>query len=498
MDSNDPKSAVTDYGMVIDGQTVEAVSEERFDVEYPYTREVWSTAPHSGPKDVDRAVASARECFESDNWQSMTATERGRLLYDLADELETHTEELAELGTMENGKLIREMGGQVESLPDWFRYFAGAADKIHGDTIPVDSDRMFNYTTLEPYGVVGAITPWNSPLPLLLYKLAPAIAAGNTVVVKPSEMTPVTTTRLAEIALDAGWPAGAFNVVTGFGDVGAALADHDDVDKVSFTGGLETGRTVGETAGGNIVPVTLELGGKSPNIVFEDADLDTAVTGAIKGIFAAGGQSCIAGSRLFVQDTIYETFVERLIDRAADIELGDPMDPETEMGPLVSEAQHEKVRRYVDIAMDEGATLELGGEPSEDAESDLFFPPTVFTDVHNDMRIAQEEVFGPVLVVIPFENEMEVTKTANDTMFGLAAGVWTNDVRRAMRMSDRLEAGVVWINTYRKSSFTTPSGGFKKSGIGREKGVEGIHEYLQTKSVWMELGGEVSDPFKFI
>lgn len=498
MDSRDVLGDVTDYGMVIDGETVEATSGERFEVEYPYTRDVWATAPDGGPADVDAAVSSARECYESDAWQSMTATDRGKLLYDLADEFENHLDELAELGTLENGKLIREMGGQIESLPDWFRYFAGAADKVHGDTIPVDDERMFNFTRLEPYGVVGAITPWNSPLPLALYKIAPAIAAGNTVVVKPSEITPVTTVRLAEIALDAGWPAGALNVVTGFGPVGAALTDHDGVDKVSFTGGLETGRKVGEIAGRNIVPSTLELGGKSPNIVFEDADLDNAVTGAIKGIFAAGGQSCIAGSRLFVQESIYDEFLDRLVDQAADIGLGDPMDPETELGPLVSADQHEKVVDYVEVAQEEGATLALGGEPPEDMESDLFFPPTIFTDVTNDMRIAQEEVFGPVLVVMPFEDEDAAVEVANDTMFGLAAGVWTNDVRRAMRMTDRLKAGVVWVNTYRKSSFTTPSGGYKKSGLGREKGVQSVYEYLQTKSVWMELEGEVSDPFKFI
>ncbi|MFC7237002.1 aldehyde dehydrogenase [Saliphagus sp. GCM10025317] len=486
------------YDMVIDGESVTSSSGERFEIEYPYTREVWATVPNGTAEDIDRAVAAARRCFESDEWQSLSATDRGKLLHDFADTIEEHSEELATLDTHGNGKLLREMQGQAEGLPDWFRYFAGLADKVHGKTIPIEQQRMFTFTRREPYGVVGAITPWNSPLTLALYKIAPAIAAGNTVVLKPSEVSPVSTIRLVELASEAGLPDGALNVVTGFGEPGAALTNHADVDKISFTGGLETGSKVAQTGGERIVPVTLELGGKSPNIVFEDADFDEAVTGAVKGIFAAAGQSCIAGSRLFLHEPIHDEFVDALVERAEAIELGDPIDPDIEMGPIAFEDQFEKIDQYVNIAREEGATVVTGGEPRDDLPGGLFYPPTVLTDVSNDMRIAQEEVFGPVLSVIPFEDESELVEMANDSEYGLAAGVWTNDLRRAMRMTEAIKAGVVWVNTYRKSSFTTPSGGYKKSGIGREKGVEGIEEYLQTKSVWIETEGEVSDPFKFI
>lgn len=498
MAGTDSTADVTAYDMVIGGESVDAASGDRFEVTFPYDGEVWATVPEGGADDVDRAVAAARACFESETWRETSATERGELLYALADEIEAHVDELAELETRSNGKLIREMRGQVESLPDWYRFYAGLADKIHGDTIPNEQEGMFTYTRMEPYGVVGAITPWNSPLSLATYKIAPAIAAGNTIVLKPSEVTPISTIRIAELAREAGFPDGAFNVVTGFGEAGAALTDHDDVDKLSFTGGVETGSKVAATAGENIVPVTLELGGKSPNIVFPDADLDNAVTGAIKGIFAASGQTCVAGSRLFLHESIHDEFVDRLVKRAESIDVGDPFDPDSEMGPIAFDGQFEKVQKYVDVAVEEGATLETGGEPMTDMPGDLYYPPTIFTGVENDMTIAREEVFGPVLSVLEFEDEAEVLEKANDTSYGLAAGVWTSDVARAVRMTERLQAGVVWVNTYRKSSFTTPAGGFKDSGIGREKGVDAIEEYLQPKSVWINTKDSVSDPFKLI
>lgn len=488
----DPES----YEMHVDGEPTRGRGGETLPVTYPFTGETWATVPDATAADVDDAVAAARACFESDEWQSLTATDRGELLYDLADLLADHVEELGRLESLSNGKLHREMRAQAEGLPKWYRYYAGLADKVDGKTLPVEDDRMFNFTLREPYGVVGAITPWNSPLMLLTYKLAPAIAAGNTVVAKPSEVTPVSAMRLAELASEAGFPPGAFNVVTGAGGTGAALSEHDDIDKVAFTGGLEVGRAVGRAAGEHVRSATLELGGKSANVVFPDADLDTAVTGAIKGVFAATGQTCVAGSRLLLHESIHDEFVERLVERAEDIALGDPFDERSEMAPVATEDQCRKVEEFVESALDEGATLAAGGERRTVGDCDRFFEPTVFTDVTNDMRVAREEVFGPVVSVLSFSGEDEALEIANDSEYGLAAGVWTTDLQRAIRMSRDLEAGVVWVNTYRKSSFTTPFGGYKQSGIGREKGAEAIDEYLQTKSVWIETEGTVSDPFQ--
>lgn len=327
------------------------------------------------------------------------------------------------------------------------------------------------------------------------YKIAAGIAAGNTIVLKPSELTPVATIRFAELATDAGLPPGALNVVTGDGETGTALTNHEDISKIAFTGGLEVGRKVGATAGKNVNSVTLELGGKNPNIVFPDADLSNAVTDAIKGIFAASGQTCVAGSRLLIHESIRDEFVERFVEKTEELTLGDPFDEKTQLAPLSSNRQFEKVRRYVEIAQEEGATVLTGGEPADDLPGGLFYPPTVLDGVTNDMRIAQEEVFGPVVAIITFETEQEAVEIANDTEYGLAAGLWTENLGRAMRLIDDLEAGVVWVNTYRKSSFTTPFGGVKDSGVGIEKGIDSIEDYLTTKSVWIKREGEISDPF---
>lgn len=496
MDLPELEGELQSYRMHVDGEPRDGTADDRLEVTYPYTGEAWATVPDGTAADVDAAVTAAQSCYESEAWQSLTATDRGELLYALAGLLEDHIEELGRLESLSNGKLYREMHAQAGALPDWYRFYAGLADKVGGQTLPVEDGRMFNYTLREPYGVVGAITPWNSPLMLLTYKLAPAIAAGNTVVAKPSEVTPVSAVRLAELATKAGFPPGAFNVVTGGGETGKALSDHDDIDKIAFTGGTEAGRAVGRSAGKHVRPVTLELGGKSANIVFPDADMETAVTGAIKGIFAATGQTCVAGSRLLLHEDIHDEFVDRLVTRAEAIELGDPFDEDSEMAPIATERQCRKVEKYVDIAREEGATPLTGGERRTVGECDRFFPPTVFTDVTNDMRVAREEIFGPVLSVLSFADEDEAVEITNDSPFGLAAGVWTTDLRRGIRMTEDLEVGVVWVNTYRKSSFTTPFGGYKQSGIGREKGVEAIDEYLQTKSVWIETEGTVSDPFK--
>jgi aldehyde dehydrogenase (NAD+) len=487
---------VETYPMFVDGEATEASSGEWIDVDFPYNGETWARVPRGTGEDIDRAVSAARRCFESDEWQSMDGTDRGELLHAFADELQGHGDELARQGVLGNGKLLAELEGRVGVVSDWLRYFAGLADKVQGEYIPDDNEGMFVHTRPEPYGVVGAITPWNSPMTLATYKIAPAIATGNTVVLKPTEVNPVTTIRLAEIARDAGIPAGAVNVVTGYGDeAGVALSSHDGIDKLAFTGGTEAGRSVAAAAGRNIVPFTLELGGKSPNVVFEDADLDNALNGALRGIFSSTGQTCVAGSRLFLHESIHDEFVDRLVERAEEIRPGDPFEESTQIGPIACEPQYEKVKDYVQIAKDDGATLVTGGEPTGEYEQGLCFPPTVFTDVENDMRIAQEEVFGPVLAVLSFSDEEEVVAEANDVEYGLAAGVWTEDMGRAHRMMDALEAGVVWVNTYRKMSYTTPFGGKKASGIGRENGMEAVEEYVETKSVYLNTSGEVSNPF---
>jgi aldehyde dehydrogenase (NAD+) len=357
---------------------------------------------------------------------------------------------------------------------------------------------MFNYVIKEPRGVVGAVTPWNSPLLLTTFKLAPALAAGCTFVHKPSMYTPVSAIRFAELLHEAaGLPGGVYNVVTGEGTpAGSELVSHDQVDKVAFTGSTEVGREIGGQAGKDLIPASLELGGKSPNVVFPDANLDNAINGVIKGIFAATGQTCLAGSRVFVHDDIAEEFVERFTDRAAAIELGDPMNPETEMGPVAFRDQWETDMEYIELAQEEGATLQFGGSQPEDLPGDCFLEPTILVDVENEMTVAQEEIFGPVASVLTFSSEREVVSLANESEFGLAAGIWTEDMRRAHRMASELEAGTIWINEYRTLAYNSPFGGYKDSGLGRENGAEGLEEYLKTKSVYKDLSGEVSDPFK--
>jgi (Z)-2-((N-methylformamido)methylene)-5-hydroxybutyrolactone dehydrogenase len=486
------------YRLHIDGQPHDPEGGAWFETQNPFTGEAWAEIPRSGPRDVDAAVKAAHRALTSGPWAEMTATQRGALLRKLGDLIARDAARLAATEVRDNGKLIAEMGAQLNYVPQWYYYYGGLADKVEGTTLPLDKKGYFAFTRKEPLGVVAAITPWNSPLLLLSWKLAPALAAGCTVVVKPSEFTSASTLEFAELFNEAGFPPGVFNVVTGFGnEIGAALVEHPLVSKIAFTGSDATGRLIAQQASKNLKHVSLELGGKSPNIVFEDADLDQAVFGAISGIFAATGQTCIAGSRLLVQESIHDAFVEKLLGVAQSARMGDPMDMNTQVGPITTPPQYKKVLEYIDVARGEGATAVLGGSKATAPEcgKGWFVQPTIFTGVRNDMRIAQEEVFGPVLSVIRFRDEAEALRIANDVRFGLAAGVWTRDIGRAIRMSEKLQAGTVWVNTYRAVSFMAPFGGYKDSGLGRESGIEAIQEYLQTKCVWINTGVTAGNPF---
>ena len=469
----------------------------RFDSVDPTTGEPWASVAAASAGDVDACVRRAREAFESAAWRSLPASERGLLLFRLADAIQEDSERIGSLETRDNGKLYREMLIQLQLVPKWIRYFAGMADKVEGATIPLDRLSVLNYTVPEPLGVVAIITPWNSPVFLTMMAAAPALAAGNTVVVKPSEVTSASMLAVAELADRVGFPPGVFNVITGLGDTGKALVEHPLVDKISLTGGVEAGRAVGQAAAKRFTPVTLELGGKSANIVFEDANLDAAESGVLAGIFAAAGQTCVAGSRAFVHESVYDELAQRLIARAADIRIGNPMDDDTQMGPIATQAQLEKVATFVERAGAEGGEIVAGGRPAEvpGHEGGFFWQPTIVANAGPDSYLAQNEVFGPVLALFPFSSEDEVLKAANSTRYGLAAGLWTRDVSRAHRVAGRLDAGTVWVNMYRAMAPQSPFGGYKESGIGRQNGVDAIREYVQTKSIWVELSEEVQDPF---
>jgi len=487
------------YEMLVGGEWMPARSEDTFESVDPFTGRPWALIPRAGPEDVDAAVGAARRAFDDGPWRRAPAKERARLLRRLAELVAERADSIAQVETIDNGKLLREMQGQLRGLPDYFHYWAGAADKIQGETIPGPTRDWLVYTVREPVGVVGAITPWNSPVLLLTWKLAPALAAGCTVVVKPAEQAPASTLEFARLVEEAGFPPGVVNVVTGFGaDAGAPLAAHPGVDKIAFTGSTATGASVMRGAAGHTAQVSLELGGKSPNVVFADADLDAAVDGVVAGIFAATGQTCMAGSRLLVQQDVHDEVLERVCARAREVRMGDPMQAETEMGPVAFEGHLAEVRRRISAAEAEGARLVAGGRrPDVDGLRDGFFvEPTVFAGVSGEMSISREEVFGPVLAVTPSRDEAEAVRLANDTEFGLAAGVWTTDVRRAHRVAHAIRAGTVWVNAYRSVGPMAPFGGFKASGMGRENGLDALREYTQVKTVWVELAGASRDPFK--
>jgi aldehyde dehydrogenase (NAD+) len=472
--------------MLIDGKWVDSGSGVTFTTLDPATEQVLAQVPLGNRDDVDRAVKSARRAFESGPWPQMDARERGRLLYRLADLIEANAEELAALETLDNGKPIRD--SRAADLPlviDTFRYFAGWADKIHGETVPIRGN-YFCYTRREPVGVCGQIIPWNFPLLMLAWKWGPALAAGCTSVLKPAEQTPLTALRVGELALEAGFPPGVVNIVTGDGTTGDALVKHPDVDKIAFTGEYKTAQIIMANAAQSLKRLTFELGGKSPNVVFADADIDAAVEGSYTGIYFNQGQCCCAGSRLFVEEKIHDEFVDRMLSKARIRKVGNPFDPETEQGPQVDRAQYDKILSYIDKGKKEGARCLTGGKAV--GEKGFFIEPTIFTNVKDEMAISTDEIFGPVLSVLKFRDFDEIVTRSNNTFYGLAAAVWTKDVGKAHSLAHKVRAGTVWVNCYDVFDAAASFGGFKMSGQGREQGAKALDSYTELKTVTVSLG----------
>lgn len=472
--------------LFINGKFVPTVSGKTFETLNPATEEVLAVVSEAQKEDVDLAVQAARQAFESGPWPDLSAAERSRLIYKLADLIEKNREELAQLEALDNGKpYLVALSDDIPATVEQFRYYAGWATKILGQTVPISKD-YFNYTRHEPIGIVGQIIPWNYPLTMASWKMGAALATGCTIVLKPAEQTPLSVLYMAKLIQEAGFPDGVVNFVPGFGPIaGAAIVNHDGIDKVAFTGSTATGKYIMRQAAETIKNITLELGGKSPNIILEDADIGEAITGAFNGIMYNHGQNCSAGSRVFVHRKHYERVVDELAKRANKVKLGPGMDQGTEMGPLVSKKQFERVLGYIEKGKKEGARIAAGGEKAFD--KGYFVQPTVFADVTDDMVIANEEIFGPVVVVLPFDNIEEVIERANNTPYGLAAGVWTNDIKTALKVSNKLKAGTVWINDYNLEDPAAAFGGYKQSGIGREMGSYALDNYTEVKSVWVNI-----------
>ena len=485
------------YQMYIDGEWCDAADGATLESINPATGEVWASAAVAGEVEVNRAVAAADRALKTGPWAEMNATQRGKLLHRLGDLIAENAAMLGEIETIDSGKLGKETRAQTGYVSDYYYYFAGLADKIQGATLPIDKPDMHVFTKRVPIGVVAAVVPWNAQMFLTATKLGPALAAGNTVVLKASEVAPAPMFEFAKIVEQAGFPPGVVNVITGYGEpCGRMLTSHPDVARVAFTGGPETARHVVRNTAENFAVVSLELGGKSPILVFEDADLESAVNGVIAGNFGAAGQSCVAGSRVFIQSSIREKFLQQLVERTAQIRIGDPLDEDTQVGPLCTREQLEHISESVEDAVAEGARLLIGGKRPEGFDSGWYYSPTILDCPHQDIRTVREEMFGPIMSALSFDTEAEAIEMANNSEFGLGSGVFTSNIARALRVSDAIRSGIVWVNTYRVISPIAPFGGFKNSGPGRECGIDTIYDYTRTKTVWINTSTEpMANPF---
>ena len=489
-------SDLKNFKMYINGEWVESSSGNKIETLNPETNKVWATVPEANEADVDKAVKAAQDAFNG-SWSNLHPKERAKFLRNIADQLRTNAEHIGKIETIDTGKLFKEIKTQASYIAEYYDYYAGLADKVEGTVVPIDKPNMQVTTTRIPIGVIAAIIPWNSQMLLTAVKLAPALAMGNTVVIKASELAPVTLLEFAKLIENAGLPKGVVNVITGLGEpCGRALTTHDLVEKIAFTGGPETARHIVKNSAENLSQVSLELGGKSPVVVFDDADQENALNGITAGIFAASGQSCIAGSRLYIQSKIYDEFLDKLVKKAKGIKLGSPMDPNTQMGPLNSFKQLENIEKNIKATVEQGGKIRCGGKRSTISNEGYYFPATIIECENHNLPTAENELFGPVLSVMKFENEEEAINKMNDNQYGLSSGIYTTNLGRAMRVSKAVRAGIVFVNTYRLISPSAPFGGIKDSGYGKEAGIESIKEYTRIKTTWFNSSEDpMDDPF---